>query len=60
MWKSLTWIYCFVGLGLLVAVLVVGTLSRGAKLYIKISGIHFPTIRICKNNICIFYSRNAK
>ncbi len=32
MWKSLTWIYCFVGLGLLVAVLVVGTLSRGAKI----------------------------
>ena len=48
MWKSLTWIYCFVGLGLLVAVLVVGTLSRGAKLYIKISGFTFQPSEFVK------------
>ena len=38
----------FVGLGLLVAVLVVGTLSRGAKLYIKISGFTFQPSEFVK------------
>ena len=53
MWKSLTWIYCFVGLGLLVAVLVVGTLSRGAKLYIKISGFTFQPSEFVKLGMII-------
>lgn len=38
MWKSLTWIYCFVGLGLLLSVLVLGKKTGGANLAIKFPG----------------------
>lgn len=48
LWKSLTWIYCFVGLGLLLLVLVMGTLSRGAKLYINIGSFTFQPSEFVK------------
>ena len=32
MWKSFTWIYAFVGIGLLACVLVLGNVDNGAKL----------------------------
>ena len=35
MWKSLTWIYCFVGIALLLSVLVFGKKDNGANLAIK-------------------------
>ena len=35
-WKSFTWIYCFVGIGLLTAVLLFGDKSKGAYLALKI------------------------
>lgn len=35
MWKSLTWIYCFVGIALLLSVLVLGKKDNGANLAIK-------------------------
>ena len=36
MWKSLTWLYCFAGMGLLTTVLVLGKKSHGANLAIEI------------------------
>ena len=36
LWKSFTWIYCFVGIALLVLVLVIGKTDNGAKLAITI------------------------
>lgn len=36
LWKSFTWIYCFVGIALLVLVLAIGKTDNGAKLAITI------------------------
>ena len=39
LWKSFTWIYCFVGIALLALVLVIGKTDNGAKLAIPIGKI---------------------
>lgn len=48
MWKSLTWAYCFVGLGLLVFVLIFGPISGGAKLSMNIAGFSFQPSEFVK------------
>lgn len=48
MWKYLTWVYCFVGLALLVVVLVLGMTSYGAKLAITITGFTFQPSEFVK------------
>mgnify|MGYP006974119683 CR=1 FL=1 len=40
LWKSFTWIYCFVGIALLALVLAVGKTDNGAKLAIPIGQKH--------------------
>lgn len=60
MWKSLTWIYCFVGIALLLSVLVLGKKDNGANLAIKFgNSFSFQPSEFVKINICIFYSWNA-
>ena len=53
MWKSLTWIYCFVGIALFVISSCIAK-DNGANLAIKFGNSFLPTVRICQNNICIF------
>lgn len=48
MWKYLTWVYCFVGLALLLFVLVLGRTSYGAKLSINIAGFSFQPSEFVK------------
>ena len=48
MWKSLTWIYCFVGIGLLASVLIFGSETYGANLSIKIGGFAFQPSEFVK------------
>ena len=47
-WKSFTWIYCFVGIGLLTAVLLLGDKSKGAYLALKIGGFQFQPSEFVK------------
>ena len=47
-WKSFTWIYCFVGIGLLTAVLLFGDKSKGAYLALKIGGFQFQPSEFVK------------
>lgn len=48
LWKYLTWVYCFVGLGLLAVVLVLGAITNGAKLSINIAGFTFQPSEFVK------------
>lgn len=48
MWKSFTWIYAFVGIGLLACVLVFGNVDNGAKLAIDIGGFAFQPSEFVK------------
>lgn len=48
MWKSFTWIYCFVGIGLLAGVLLLGRETGGANLSIKIGGFAFQPSEFVK------------
>lgn len=48
MWKSLTWLYCIVGIGLLGIVLVMGVASRGAVLSIELAGFTFQPSEFVK------------
>lgn len=48
MWKSFTWIYAFVGIGLLACVLVLGNVDNGAKLAINIGGFAFQPSEFVK------------
>ena len=48
MWKSFTWIYCFVGIGLLTSVLLLGRETGGANLSIKIGGFAFQPSEFVK------------
>ncbi|MCR5737054.1 MAG: FtsW/RodA/SpoVE family cell cycle protein [Eubacterium sp.] len=47
-WKNLTWVYCFVGIGLLVAVIILGSMINGARLYIIISGVRIQPSEFVK------------
>ncbi len=46
--KKLTWIYCFVGAALLLIVLAMGVISRGAKLSMEIGGFTFQPSEFVK------------
>ena len=46
--KKLTWIYCFVGADLLLIVLAMGVISRGAKLSMEIGGFTFQPSEFVK------------
>ena len=46
--KKLTWLYCFVGAALLLVVLALGVISRGAKLSIEIGGFTFQPSEFVK------------
>ncbi len=46
--KKLTWIYCLVGAGLLIVVLGLGVISRGAKLSMEIGGFTFQPSEFVK------------
>ena len=48
MWKSFTWIYCLVGIGLLSSVLILGQETGGANLSIKIGGFAFQPSEFVK------------
>lgn len=48
MWKSFTWIYCFVGIGLLASVLVLGEETSGANLSIKLGSFAFQPSEFVK------------
>ena len=48
MWKSFTWIYCFVGLALLISVLILGEKTGGANLSIQIGGFAFQPSEFVK------------
>ena len=46
--KKLTWVYCFVGAALLIVVLGLGVISRGAKLSMEIGGFTFQPSEFVK------------
>ncbi len=46
--KKLTWVYCFVGAALLLVVLAMGVISRGAKLSMEIGGFTFQPSEFVK------------
>ena len=46
--KKLTWLYCFLGAALLLVVLALGVISRGAKLSIEIGGFTFQPSEFVK------------
>lgn len=46
--KKLTWVYCFVGATLLIVVLGLGVISRGAKLSMEIGGFTFQPSEFVK------------
>lgn len=46
--KKLTWLYCLVGAALLLVVLALGVISRGAKLSIEIGGFTFQPSEFVK------------
>ncbi len=46
--KKLTWLYCFVGAALLLVVLAIGVMSRGAKLSMEIGGFTFQPSEFVK------------
>ncbi len=46
--KKLTWVYCFVGAALLLIVLAMGVISRGAKLSMEIGGFTFQPSEFVK------------
>ena len=46
--KKLTWFYCFVGAALLLVVLALGVISRGAKLSMEIGGFTFQPSEFVK------------
>ena len=46
--KKLTWLYCFVGAALLLVVLAIGVMSRGAKLSMEIDGFTFQPSEFVK------------
>lgn len=48
MWKSFTWIYCFVGIGLLASVLILGQETSGANLSINIGSFAFQPSEFVK------------
>lgn len=48
MWKSLTWIYCFAGIGLLTSVLVFGGKTKGANLSLTLGGFTFQPSEFVK------------
>lgn len=48
MWKYLTWIYCFVGLALLLFVFVCGPVTGGSKLSMNVGGIAFQPSEFVK------------
>ena len=52
--RNLTWIYCIVGMGLLALVLVLSTVSRGAKLSLEIGPFSFQPLEFVKILFVLF------
>lgn len=52
--KNLTWIYCIVGMGLLLLVLVLSAVSRGAKLSLELGPFSFQPLEFVKILFVLF------
>lgn len=52
--KNLTWLYAVAGIGMLGVVLVLATVSRGAKLSIEIGGVTFQLSEVVKITFVFF------
>ena len=52
--RNLTWIYCIVGMGLLALVLVLSTVSRGARLSLDIGPFSFQPLEFVKILFVLF------
>ena len=52
--RSLTWIYCLLGMGLLMLVLVLSTVSRGARLSLEVGPFSFQPLEFVKILFVLF------
>ncbi len=52
--KNLTWVYCIVGMGLLLLVLVLSAVSRGAKLSLELGPFSFQPLEFVKILFVLF------
>jgi len=52
--RNLTWIYCILGMGLLLLVLVLSTVSRGARLSLQIGPFSFQPLEFVKILFVLF------
>ena len=52
--RSLTWVYCIMGMGLLMLVLILSTVSRGARLSLEVGPFSFQPLEFVKILFVLF------